>query len=100
MTFWCLNEMMVTGDEADLTRFLGNCKGRVEKADDKTDLPLCFSALLPTPPELMAPGCSGWHDWRVENWGTKLEPSIMQASRPGPTTAEFSFETDSGPPIA
>jgi hypothetical protein len=50
----------------------------------------------PTPLDLI--DGSGWYDWRIKNWGTKWDATLLQATRKK-NIATLYFETAWAPPI-
>ena len=71
MPNWCMNKLTVSGNAAELKRFVESSMGfpahyppqEWEKLIRQMDLPedtpyFCFNALIPTPPEVLATGYS------------------------------------------
>ena len=79
MPNWCMNKLTVSGNAAELKRFVESSMGfpahyppqKWEKLIGQMDLPedtpyFCFNALIPTPPEVLATGYSA-HNKQPEN---------------------------------
>ena len=79
MPNWCMNKLTVSGNAAELKRFVESSMGfpahyppqEWEKLIRQMDLPedtpyFCFNALIPTPPEVLATGYSA-HNKQPEN---------------------------------
>lgn len=79
MPNWCMNKLTVSGNAAELKRFVESSMGfpahyppqEWEKLIRQMDLPedtpyFCFNALIPTPPEVWATGYSA-HNKQPEN---------------------------------
>lgn len=73
MPEWCENELMVSGPEAEVNRFLAAAKSERAILD--------FERIVPPPAEY--PAAAGkpkssedWCDWRVDHWGTKWNTDI------------------------
>ncbi len=69
MPNWCMNNLTVSGNPAELKRFVESSMGfpahypprewekQIQQMDPPEDTPyFCFNALVPTPPEVLAIG--------------------------------------------
>lgn len=100
MPNWCINELTVTGPEADVAAF--------RAATSTEDGHLSFDRLVPMPARV-AESNDLWYTWSVEHWGTKWnladdeEESLVCLDEPGPTAGTrkiaWSFSTAWSPPV-
>jgi hypothetical protein len=98
MPNWCNCEIYIDGNVNDIERFLAQAAGENENGENEK---FSFSRFLPTPPEMLAnPNDDGnsWHNWRVENWGTKWEPDNVSVSRPTNSVISIHCLTAWSPP--
>ena len=100
MAEWCENELMVSGSEAEVNRFLAAAKSERAILD--------FERIVPPPAEYpaaagKAKSSEDWYDWRTEHWGTKW--NARRAARGGVTvrgvtaTVLVRFDTPWRPPL-
>jgi hypothetical protein len=75
MPNYCFNELVITGEKQQLVDFI---QANSSTEDGEQFEPLLFSKAVPEPE--LEPG--GWHDWRVEHWGTKWEPECTDQVPP------------------
>lgn len=92
MPNWCSNSLQITATTDKNRKLLDE----LEKQFDSSDKAVIFDMIKPTPLELLEG--QGWYDWRVKNWGTKWDATILSASRKK-DTATLYFETAWAPPI-
>jgi hypothetical protein len=123
MPNWCSNHLTIEGDSKQLKEFLE--KSITDVAEEEEIF--TFSGTYPEPdydttpvartyPEISATYKKGkekeeilkneptirkgsWWDWRVQNWGTKWEPSDVVIYTQTKNILEISFETAWSPPI-
>lgn len=120
MPNWCDNSLTVTGDEAEITRFLTNVRHTEE---DGTHSYRILTSLVPCPQELMDTesgwsadpdaqaerhkkydeniakyGEKDWYDWCNVNWGTKWSDCDTDMNFDDTTSLGFSFNTAWSPP--
>lgn len=127
MPNWAFNRLEVSGDRADLERFMA------ENRTDESDL--SFSARMPMPPELEGiisgqtiidgqrfsnwreidgvnvgveddeiqqllaqHGATNWYDWNTRNWGTKWDIRDAEMDDGGDLVS-YRFDTAWSPPV-
>lgn len=61
MPNWCMNDLRVSGAEAEVLKFI---------EDNKTNGEFCFKTLSPEPEYEKD---DEWYDWRISNWGVKWD---------------------------
>ena len=91
MPNWCSNSLKLTATNDSNRKLLDE----LEKQFDAMH-PVVFDMIKPTPLDLL--DGQGWYDWRLKNWGTKWDATILSASRKK-DTATLYFETAWSPPI-
>jgi hypothetical protein len=91
MPNWCSNSLKLTATNDSNRKLLDE----LEKQFDSGDKAVIFDMIKPTPLELL--DGQGWYDWRIKNWGTKWDATILSAYREG-DTATLYFETAWAPP--
>lgn len=107
----CGNNLYVSGDPAQLARFMENARAG--------DLPLCLHRIAPMPAELEltsihqqtkeeserlfnAHGAADQHNWRMLHWGTGQEPRHVHVEMKEDGSAVYHFPTawtPVGPPL-
>jgi hypothetical protein len=92
MPNWCSNSLKITATTDNNRKLLDE----LEKQFENTDKAVIFDMIKPTPLDLLEG--SGWYDWRIKNWGTKWDATILSAHKDG-DTATLYFETAWAPPI-
>ena len=125
MPNWCSNHLTIEGDSKQLKEFLEKSKRITNLADEEEFF--SFSGTYPEPdyettpvartyPEIRAEYILGkdkekallnepevyegsWWDWRIQNWGTKWEPSDTCFHNQTEESVEISFGTAWGPPV-
>lgn len=84
MPNWCHNTLTVSGNVDEVDRFIRENQGNLDEGEN-----LLFSKAVPEPTyegyddgskRMTDEGLPTWHDWRVENWGTKWEPNVDQSA--------------------
>ena len=74
MPNWCENEVEITfGDTTEYVTFRAQLGDLETYLSDKETVGM-FDRFYPTPPEML--DGQGWWDWRIENWGTKWNPTV------------------------
>lgn len=91
MPNWCSNSLKLTATTDNNLKLLHELEKQFESMK-----PTIFDMIKPTPLDLL--DGVGWYDWRVKNWGTKWDATIVSASRTK-KTATLYFETAWAPPI-
>jgi len=92
MPNWCSNSLKLTATTDSNRKLLDE----LEKQFDSSDKAVIFDMIKPTPLDLLEG--NGWYDWRIKNWGTKWDATILSAHRDGDTAVLY-FETAWSPPI-
>ena len=92
MPNWCSNSLKLTATTDSNRKLLDE----LEKQFDSSDKAVIFDMIKPTPLDLLEG--NGWYDWRIKNWGTKWDATILSATRKK-NTATLWFETAWAPPI-
>lgn len=88
MPNWCSNKLTISGPQEDLETFK-------TLASPKHDVPFSMDAILPTPKNLEN---EGWHDWRINNWGTKWDANEVKEDAICEEDWIISFYTAWSPP--
>lgn len=91
MPNWCSNSLKLTATNDSNRKLLDELEKQFNAMH-----PVIFDMIKPTPLDLL--DGQGWYDWRIKNWGTKWDATILSASRKG-ETATLYFETAWAPPI-
>ena len=91
MPNWCSNSLKLTATTDNNRKLLDE----LEKQFDSMK-PVIFDMIKPTPLDLL--DGQGWYDWRIKNWGTKWDATILSATRKK-NVATLYFETAWAPPI-
>ena len=91
MPNWCSNSLKITATTDNNRKLLDE----LEKQFDSMK-PVIFDMIKPTPLDLLEG--QGWYDWRIKNWGTKWDATIISATRKK-NVATLYFETAWAPPI-
>lgn len=87
MPNWCMNDLRVSGTEAEVLKFI---------EDNKTDGEFCFKTLVPEPENN-----EDWYNWRVINWGTKWDiDGNVDVQKVADDCFRLYFTTAWEPPIA
>ena len=88
MPNYCQNTLYVSHENhAEIKRLL---------AEISKNEPALFDAIRPTPPELLK---KGWYEWRLEHWGTKWNPLIMEYEMEEAGNLKIYFDTAWAPPV-
>lgn len=100
MPDWTTNYVTVTGDEANIDRFI------IEAFEEDAELTegrrIDFARIVPQPANIETTGCSGqhaegevcWYTWNGENWGTKWNAcNTRDFNRVAPEQVNFRFDT-------
>lgn len=123
MPNWCENELYITGDKAELDKFIQQAKNSpevVEKRKQEYDI---LQNLYPCPEELINTvsgflsgdeqialekkqvenlanyGYKDWYDWCCAKWGTKWGDADTYLQEYGDNRIGFIFNSAWGPPI-
>ena len=91
MPNWCSNSLKLTATNDSNRKLLDELEKQFGAMH-----PVIFDMIKPTPLDLL--DGQGWYDWRLKNWGTKWDATILEASRKK-DTAMIYFETAWSPPI-
>jgi hypothetical protein len=96
MPNWCRNELIVSGEPEDLTKF---------REMNERDGELTFEALLPNPPELLKEDADEeWYLWRLSHWGTKWDANAFGDTKIVPAEGDerliYTFQTAWSPPLS
>jgi hypothetical protein len=96
MPNWCENRVtMKFEDKAEYAEFVDRLIQK-ENLDEFEDENKMFETFVPTPEGLS----DDWYEWRVENWGTKWNPTIFSMSMEDELkTIVMSMDTAWSPPI-
>jgi len=92
MPNWCSNSLKLTATTDNNRKLLDE----LEKQFDSSDKAVIFDMIKPTPLDLLEG--NGWYDWRIKNWGTKWDATLLRATRKK-NSATLYFETAWAPPI-
>jgi hypothetical protein len=92
MPNWCSNSLKLTATTDSNRKLLDE----LEKQFNSSDKAVIFDMIKPTPLHLLEG--NGWYDWRIKNWGTKWDATILSATRKK-NIATLYFETAWAPPI-
>ena len=92
MPNWCSNSLKLTATTDNNRKLLDE----LEKQFDSSDKAVIFDMIKPTPLDLLEG--NGWYDWRIKNWGTKWDATLLKATRKK-NSATLYFETAWAPPI-
>jgi hypothetical protein len=92
MPNWCNNKVTLSGSTEQVNHLLNYLK-QEPKPDDYHGL---LEYFVPQP---QTGEDWGWYDWRVENWGTKWEPTLDTVERSGNTITIY-FDSAWAPPTA
>jgi hypothetical protein len=92
MPNWCSNSLKLTATNDSNRKLLDE----LQRHFNSSNKAVIFEMIKPTPLYLM--DGNGWYDWRIKNWGTKWDATLLQASRKK-DTATLYFETAWSPPI-
>jgi hypothetical protein len=101
MPNWCLNNLTITGPQADIQAFKTKAVGHSpwEEPEGEPDA-LNFHSLVPVPEEVLKAGYeSAGYDWEMANWGCKwgaMNPTILDEWE---GHVEYEFCTAWSPPI-
>ena len=92
MPNWCSNSLKLTATNDSNRKLLDE----LQRHFNSSDKAVIFEMIKPTPLYLM--DGNGWYDWRIKNWGTKWDATLLSATRKK-DTATLYFETAWTPPI-
>jgi hypothetical protein len=101
MPNWCLNNLTITGPEADVQAFKTKAVGHSpwEEPAGEPDA-LNFHSLVPVPKEVLKAGYeSAGYDWEIANWGCKWGASDPEIRDEWENHVEYEFYTTWSPPI-
>jgi hypothetical protein len=90
MPNWVTNELVVTGDTAQLKDFKSKFFTKVDGKKHPT-----FSVIVSMPIEEK----DNWYDWNCNNWGTKWEPTHYEKNQVTAEIVDIQFDTAWSPPI-
>ena len=90
MPNWVTNELVVTGDMAQLKDFKSKFFTKVDGKKHPT-----FSVIVPMPIEEK----DNWYDWNCNNWGTKWDATHYQKNQVSAEIVDIQFDTAWSPPI-
>lgn len=101
MPNWCYQTLSISGEPKQLNKLLK--KIEVTKSEENNHheaTPFSFQRVIPMPTQLLYGTGAEWHEWRVNNWGTKWQPDIDVADTTGweHGSIGFIFNTAWSPP--
>ena len=91
MPNWCSNSLKLTATTDSNRKLLDEIEKQFENVNA-----VIFDMIKPTPLDLLEG--NGWYDWRIKNWGTKWDATLLQATRKKDTVT-LHFETAWAPAI-
>jgi hypothetical protein len=91
MPNWCSNSLKITATTDNNRKLLDILETQFDNEKSRI-----FDIIKPTPLDLLEG--NGWYDWRIKNWGTKWDATLLQATRKK-NSITFHFETAWAPPI-
>jgi len=98
MPNWCENGLTITGDKAEIDRFLQDAPGETpayeSAGQDAIQSEFSLAKLYP------APVGADLEDWYVEHWGTKWDVNVVDSHRDTDNEAFFQFDTAWTPPLS
>jgi hypothetical protein len=99
MPNWCDTEVKITfGNETDYKNFLTQADATDNIDHVYSDKYEMFDKFITTPADLLAG--EGWWQWRIDNWGTKWNPSVRDFERlDTENKVVLSLDTAWAPPI-
>jgi len=94
MPNWCKNDVIVSGDEEDVTKF----KNLMTNDGQDFEEGFSFNKIVPQPDNILLDSLKVY-DWNIENWDTKWDASSVSVYFDEEDYMEFSFLTAWSPPI-
>ena len=94
MPNWCKNDVIVSGDEEDVTKF----KNLMTNDGKDFEKGFSFNKIVPQPDNILLDSLKVY-DWNIENWDTKWDASSVSVYFDEEDYMEFSFLTAWSPPI-
>jgi len=88
MPNWCWNHLEVSGDEIQLQEFVEKSTTNIEENDE-----FSFEGTLPRGDR------KDWHEWSINNWGTKWDACESNIGNNDINYFTVSFDTAWAPPI-
>ena len=108
MPNWCRNEVVVSGDEKDVSKFINLMTNDGKNFEEG----FSFNKIVPQPDNIFLDNLGederkecekknipNWYDWNIENWDTKWDASSVFVDCIEVDYIEFDFLTAWGPPI-
>lgn len=100
MPNWCSNKVSMRFDSAEQYAEFVDRLIQKENLDEFEEQNKLFDTFVPTPQELVDDDKGGWYGWRVENWGTKWNPTIYSMTMDDELrTIVMSMDTAWAPPV-